>query len=112
MNFGKGHSLPLPLVQYLERYLWAHFSGEAASEASAEHVLSMVYMVNEKFREGVSGWTALTPDEPRFAAFIKRRAARANPPPALRAALLLARRGLIRRSLFSPVPCGSHKEPQ
>lgn len=34
----------------------------------------MVYMVNEKFREGVSGWAALTaePERERFAQLIKR----------------------------------------
>lgn len=45
----------LELSQYLERYLWPHFE---AATASPEHVMSIIMMVNEKFREGVPAWDA------------------------------------------------------
>lgn len=45
----------LELSQYLERYLWPHFE---ADTASPEHVMSIIMMVNEKFREGVPAWDA------------------------------------------------------
>lgn len=41
----------LDISCYLELYLWKHFS----SEASLAHVLSIVELVNQKFREGVNG---------------------------------------------------------
>lgn len=40
----------LEVSQYLERFLWPHFDAE---HATPEHVLSIMLMVNEKFREGV-----------------------------------------------------------
>ena len=39
--------------RYLERYLWPNFG----AGASNEHVLSIVRLVNEKFREGVPAWS-------------------------------------------------------
>lgn len=73
------HSRRLPLApplappQYLEKYLWPHFDPATAASVSAEHLMSIVYMVNEKFREGVAGWGALTAEaeKERFAALIK-----------------------------------------
>lgn len=54
----KGPSLKrimlLEISQYLENYLWPNFE---ASSASFEHVMSMILMVNEKFREGIQAWT-------------------------------------------------------
>lgn len=49
----------LELSQYLERYLWPHFDGAAASDA---HVMSIVLLVNEKFRDGVPAWDAFAPE--------------------------------------------------
>ena len=43
----------LELSQYLENYLWPHFD---AGSASYEHVMSIVLLVNEKFRENVPAW--------------------------------------------------------
>lgn len=40
--------------QYLEGYLWPNFDAAASSDA---HVLSIIIMVNDKFREGVAPWT-------------------------------------------------------
>uniref|UniRef100_A0A8C4R663 RNA helicase aquarius n=1 Tax=Eptatretus burgeri TaxID=7764 RepID=A0A8C4R663_EPTBU len=39
--------------QYLENYLWPHYSPEVSSNA---HVMSICCMVNEKFRENVPAW--------------------------------------------------------
>jgi hypothetical protein len=39
--------------QYLEGYLWPHFDAATASDG---HVMSMLLMINEKFREGVPAW--------------------------------------------------------
>lgn len=50
----------LEISQYLENYLWPHFD---AATASFEHVMSMVMMINEKFREGVPGWTCFHTSE-------------------------------------------------
>jgi hypothetical protein len=46
----------LELSQYLENYLWPHFSAE---KASYEHVMSIVLLINEKFRENVPAWGVL-----------------------------------------------------
>jgi hypothetical protein len=43
----------LEISQYLENYLWPHFD---AASASFEHVMSILIMLNEKFREGVPAW--------------------------------------------------------
>jgi intron-binding protein aquarius len=43
----------LEFSQYLENYLWLNYNPESSS---ASHVLSIVIMVNEKFRERVSAW--------------------------------------------------------
>lgn len=43
----------LEVSQYLENYLWPHFT----ADASFEHVMSIILMVNEKFRGGVPAWT-------------------------------------------------------
>ena len=44
----------LEVSQYLENYLWPNFD---ASTASFEHVMSIILMVNEKFRESIPAWT-------------------------------------------------------
>ncbi|KAK4592152.1 hypothetical protein RGQ29_016595 [Quercus rubra] len=43
----------LLVTQYLENYLWPNFDPDAAS---FEHVISMILIVNEKFRENVAAW--------------------------------------------------------
>ena len=43
----------LELSQYLENYLWPNYK---PGVSSANHVLSIIIMVNEKFRERVSAW--------------------------------------------------------
>lgn len=43
----------LEISQYLESYLWPHFD---PASATFEHVMSILLMVNEKFRENVPAW--------------------------------------------------------
>lgn len=43
----------LEISQYLENYLWPNFDGETSSAA---HVISIMLIINEKFRENVSAW--------------------------------------------------------
>ena len=47
----------LEITQYLENYLWPHYAAGAAGPAAYEHLMSVVVMVNQKFREQVAGWT-------------------------------------------------------
>ncbi|KAI8476245.1 MAG: hypothetical protein J3K34DRAFT_511964 [Monoraphidium minutum] len=59
----------LEVSQYLENWLWPHFD---ASGASAAHVMSIVAMVNQKFREGVPAWTCFHTREDAFSGFFRR----------------------------------------
>lgn len=59
-ELGGGSSAPFPrrvalleLSQYLENYLCPSFD---AAVSTTEHVLSIVLMVNEKFKEGLPPW--------------------------------------------------------
>ena len=73
-ELGGGSRLPnaqrlslLEISQYLEAYLWPHFS----EAASATHVLSIMMLVNEKIREGLPAWSSFA-DAEKFGAFFKR----------------------------------------
>jgi len=52
----------LEFSQYLENFLWPNFTAE---KSSLSHLMSIVVIVNEKFRERVPAWTAfqLKPEE-------------------------------------------------
>ncbi|XP_075493440.1 uncharacterized protein LOC142531234 [Primulina tabacum] len=73
----KGGRMPVPLQrvmvlevsQYLENYLWPNFDPETAS---FEHVMSMILMVNEKFRENMAAWICFYNRKEMFKAFIER----------------------------------------
>lgn len=73
----KGGRKPVPLQrvmilevsQYLENYLWPNFDPEASS---FEHVMSMILMVNEKFRENVAAWICFYDRKDMFKAFLDR----------------------------------------
>ncbi|CAA0829188.1 P-loop containing nucleoside triphosphate hydrolases superfamily protein [Striga hermonthica] len=73
----KGGRNPVPLQrvmilevsQYLENYLWPNFAPETAS---FEHVMSMLLMVNEKFRENVAAWVCFYNKKVMFEAFLER----------------------------------------
>ncbi|KAG9303733.1 hypothetical protein G9A89_018630 [Geosiphon pyriformis] len=59
----------LEFSQYLEKYIWPNFD---ANSASLAHVLSIVLMVNEKFRERVSTWGNFVNNPSQFPAFFNR----------------------------------------
>lgn len=51
-SFSIRRIMVLEFSQYLENYLWPHYK----PDASYQHMLSIVNMVNEKFRERVQVW--------------------------------------------------------
>ena len=53
-KFSLKRIMLLEFSQYLERYLWKNY--KAGGQVSIFHVLSIVIMVNEKFRERVFAW--------------------------------------------------------
>ncbi|KAH1235389.1 RNA helicase aquarius [Glycine max] len=59
----------LEVSQYLENYLWPHFDPLAAT---FEHVMSIIIMVNEKFRENVAAWTCFHERKDAFKVFLER----------------------------------------
>jgi intron-binding protein aquarius len=60
----------LELSSYLENYLWKHFDSTKATYA---HIMSMIQMINEKFRNGIINvWEPFHSDEKKFVAFFKR----------------------------------------
>ncbi|GAB4832249.1 hypothetical protein Ancab_006264 [Ancistrocladus abbreviatus] len=59
----------LEVSQYLENYLWPNFDPETAT---FEHVMSMILMVNEKFRENVAAWICFYDRKDVFKAFLER----------------------------------------
>ncbi|XP_041989829.1 RNA helicase aquarius-like [Salvia splendens] len=73
----KGGRKPVPLQrvmilevsQYLENYLLPNFNPETAS---FEHVMSMILMVNEKFRENVAAWICFYDRKDMFKSFLER----------------------------------------
>jgi hypothetical protein len=48
----------LELNRYLEKYLWVHFN---VNQSSHEHLMSILCMVNEKFRENIKAWGKFNP---------------------------------------------------
>lgn len=66
-NFSLRRIMLLEFSQYLENYLWKNFHSEQATKA---HLLSIVIMVNEKFRERVFAWDCFrTQNQSKFAEF-------------------------------------------
>ncbi|XP_035781501.1 RNA helicase aquarius-like [Anopheles albimanus] len=59
----------LEFSQYLENFLWPNFDGGKSSRA---HLMSIVAMVNEKFREKVEVWKVFEDNPVRFAEFFQR----------------------------------------
>ena len=59
----------LEISQYLENYLWPNFNEETAS---FQHVMSIILMVNEKFRENVSAWDGFSQREDALPGFFNR----------------------------------------
>ncbi|KAF8940749.1 hypothetical protein BGZ47_007611 [Haplosporangium gracile] len=58
----------LEVSQYLEKYLWPHYD---PSQSPTIHVLSIVLMVNEKFRSRVGAWSAFEELPEHFPAFFE-----------------------------------------
>ncbi len=56
----------LELSQYLENYLWHGYTPE---KASVPHLLSIVLMVNEKYKEGFPAWDCFTARPEDFVSF-------------------------------------------
>ncbi|KOB69853.1 Intron-binding protein aquarius [Operophtera brumata] len=54
-NFSVRRIMMLEFSQYLENYLWPYY---AAGEASHAHMMSIIAMITEKFRERVPAWQA------------------------------------------------------
>ncbi|WJX17061.1 hypothetical protein P8452_07016 [Trifolium repens] len=59
----------LEVSQYLENYLWPHFD---SGSATFEHVMSIIIMVNEKFRENVAAWVCFHDRKDVFKEFLER----------------------------------------
>ncbi|KAJ1440475.1 Intron-binding protein aquarius, N-terminal, partial [Sesbania bispinosa] len=59
----------LEVSQYLENYLWPHFD---PLTATFEHVMSIILMVNEKFRENVAAWACFHDRKDVFKGFLER----------------------------------------
>lgn len=68
-NFSTRRIMLLEFSQYLECFLWPNYE---ASTSSLEHVLSIVVMVNEKFRERVPAWDIFKKLPDQFPGFFKR----------------------------------------
>ncbi|XP_039491433.1 RNA helicase aquarius [Drosophila santomea] len=58
----------LEFSQYLEQYLWPHYQRETATHA---HLMSIVIMANEKFRERVEVWTVFEKLPDHYPAFFR-----------------------------------------
>ncbi|KAH7528063.1 hypothetical protein FEM48_Zijuj05G0031900 [Ziziphus jujuba var. spinosa] len=73
----EGQRKPVPLQrvmilevsQYLENYLWPNFDPQTAT---FEHVMSMILMINEKFRENVAAWVCFYDRKDVFKGFLER----------------------------------------
>ncbi|KAA6418260.1 MAG: embryo defective protein [Trebouxia sp. A1-2] len=59
----------LEISQYLENYLWPNFD---EATATYEHVMSIILMVNEKFRENVPAWDGFSQRENALPGFFNR----------------------------------------
>ena len=70
-NVGAPRVVMLELSSYLENYLWRHFDPATASYA---HVMSIIVLINEKFRENLLQiWSSLRAarDDATLAAFLQ-----------------------------------------
>ncbi|CAH2230636.1 jg19542 [Pararge aegeria aegeria] len=67
-SFAVRRIMMLEFSQYLENYLWPHYETEKASHA---HMMSIIVMINEKFRERVPAWQAFLKKPEHFPAFFE-----------------------------------------
>uniref|UniRef100_A0AC34F546 Protein kinase domain-containing protein n=1 Tax=Panagrolaimus sp. ES5 TaxID=591445 RepID=A0AC34F546_9BILA len=68
-EFLKRKVVLLEFSQYLERFLWPNFDPSSSNSA---HILSIIVMVNEKFRERVPAWNCFVEKPENFPAFFHR----------------------------------------
>ncbi|XP_046849502.1 RNA helicase aquarius-like isoform X2 [Xenia sp. Carnegie-2017] len=68
-SFSIQRIMLLEFSQYLENFLWPNFNSDKASLA---HVMSIVVMVNEKFRESVPPWEIFKSYPEQFQGFFQR----------------------------------------
>lgn len=66
-NFSIRRIMVLEFSQYLENYLWPNYH----PKASHSHMISIVVMLNEKFRERVQAWEAFKKNEECFPDFFQ-----------------------------------------
>ncbi|XP_040564351.1 RNA helicase aquarius [Lepeophtheirus salmonis] len=59
----------LEFSQYLECYLWPNFNAESSSKA---HIMSIIIMINEKFRERVPPWIPFQKSPDKFPVFFNK----------------------------------------
>ena len=59
----------LEFSQFLENYLWPNFVSETATKG---HLIAVVAMVNEKFRERIPAWRAFLDQPKEFPGFFRR----------------------------------------
>lgn len=67
-KFSIRRIMMLELSQYLENYLWPNYKKGVSSHA---HLMSIVVMVNEKFRERVETWKVFVDNDAEFAGFFQ-----------------------------------------
>lgn len=67
-NYSIRRIMVLEFSQYLEKYLWPNYK----PDSSIAHIMSIVIMVNEKFRERVQVWQAFRKDNDKFPHFFQR----------------------------------------
>ncbi|XP_049959812.1 RNA helicase aquarius [Schistocerca serialis cubense] len=67
-NFAIRRIMMLEFSQYLENYLWPNYKTGHASHA---HMMSIVVMVNEKFRERVPAWQPFCKRPDHFSGFFQ-----------------------------------------
>ncbi|CAL1675407.1 unnamed protein product [Lasius platythorax] len=68
-KFSIRRIMMLEFSQYLENFLWPNYNAENATRA---HTMSIVVMVNEKFRERVQVWEAFEKNPTHFAGFFQK----------------------------------------
>ncbi|KAI8336492.1 DEAD helicases superfamily protein [Blakeslea trispora] len=67
-NFHPQKLMLLEFNQYLEKYLWPHYT----DNASLHHVISICLMVNEKARQHSSVWDAFEQHQEKFSSLFRR----------------------------------------
>lgn len=68
-KFSIRRIMMLEFSQYLENFLWPNYEADKANRA---HTMSIVVMVNEKFRERVQVWEAFEKNPKNFSGFFQR----------------------------------------